>query len=92
MAHHDLSTERRNVLKALKNRQGSPLREIHQAVVEVEDSRFVFSPPHGDGWNDERWAVRDHLHALKDEGLAWHDENPYPWYLTDKGKRVADSM
>lgn len=87
-----VAVERVNVLRVLEESPGSPLRDVHQELVDMGHSRFEYSPSHGEGWNDERWAVRDHLHALEDGGFAHHGENPYPWYLTDQGKHVLDVL
>lgn len=86
MAQTELTDGRRVVLRALVENPGSPLREVHRTATELDGSPFTYSPPHGDGWNEERWTVRDHLHSLRDAGLARVEENPYPWYSTAEGR------
>lgn len=78
--------EQRIIFDALVSTAGSPLRDVHQAAVEIEGSPFDYSPRHGEGWNDERWTVRKHLHRFRDLGFARVGENPYPWYPTQKGR------
>ncbi len=58
----DPEQEQQNIRVVLDRNPEIPLREIHQHLANMEESNFIYSPTHGEKWNDERWIVR----ALKD--------------------------
>lgn len=86
MSSADLTTEHKNILRTLREHHGLHLREIHQALVETENSRFRESPDYGDGWNQERWKIKELRDELAEQGLITNDYQT--WSLTQTGREV----
>ncbi|MFB6201344.1 MAG: hypothetical protein ABEI98_04970 [Halorhabdus sp.] len=86
MAETNLSDEHRNVLTVLGENPRSRLREIHDKLVAMSDSQFVYSPEFGEGWNDERRRVRELIWNLNNQGLITNDYQQ--WYLTKEGRNI----
>jgi len=84
MAADSLTQEHRIFLEVLRQNPGIKLREIHDNLVEVEGSRFEYSPEFGEGWNEERREIRELEMELAEQGLI---KNEYQtWYLTQDGR------
>lgn len=86
MVHQDLTSEQRTVLKTLVENPESLLREVHQALVDNEDTEFTYSPDYGEGFNEERFRVQEKLNELQKMGLARVEGRGKPWYPTKEGK------
>lgn len=87
MNQKELTDEERRVLRVLRENRGLYLREIHQALTELETSRFSCSPNFGEGWNDERHEVKELRDGLNDLGLL---ENSYQsWFLSEQGRETS---
>lgn len=87
MTDTDLTEEHLNILKVLEQNPHSKLRDIHDELEDVTDSRFECSPDVGEGWNDERRAVRALRDELAEENLV---RNEYQnWSLTPAGREIV---
>ncbi|MFC7081137.1 hypothetical protein [Halorussus caseinilyticus] len=93
MTADELSDEQLAVLAAVRDGREPELRDVHQTLVDDEDTQFTHSPDYGDNYyNDERERVQKLLHELKDEGLADVDGRGNPWYLTAAGREAVDGV
>ena len=85
-----VTVEKLQVLRVLQRRTGSLLREIHAELVEMEKSKFQFSPEFGDGWNEERKELFEIKNELANRGLIKNDYQR--WRLSDKGRDVLTAQ
>lgn len=86
----DPDKEQENILKILSENPDLVLKEIHQHLVNMEESQFIFSPSSGDGWNDERHIVKALRDILDDEkGLVTtgKTDSNITWSLTKQGRK-----
>lgn len=51
MQQEDLTDEHLNLLEVPRENPDSLLREIHDGLVAIDESRFEYSPEYGEGWN-----------------------------------------
>jgi len=84
----ELNRDQRATLKALVENPGLYLRDIHQALVDREETRFQYSPDPGTGWNEERHEVQTLLYELEDMGFAEVEGKGKPWYPTTDGMKI----
>lgn len=89
MSEFELTDEHKNILKVLHENRRIPVREIHDKLTEMEDSRFYDSPDYGDGWNEERREVLDLKAGLDNNGLVTNDYQE--WFLTAEGREAISS-
>lgn len=85
MTEPELNEEHQNILTVLQKTPDLRLREIHNALVELENSKFQHSPDFGNGWNDERREVRSLRDDLANRGLVTNDYQQ--WSLTSEGRK-----
>jgi len=90
MSEFDLTPEHKNILRVLHENHPIPVREIHDELTELDDSRFVYSPNYGDGWNEERREVLELKADLDNNGLVTNDYQE--WYLTVEGREAISSF
>lgn len=88
MGDTGLTDEHRNVLEILRDQPRSRLRDIHDELAARDESGFEYSPDFGDGWNEERRAVRELKDELANRALITNDYQQ--WYLTKDGRELLD--
>ena len=86
MTDTELSDEHKNVLKVLRDHPRSRLREIHDELTAMDESRFIYSPEFGEGWNEERREIRELNAELNNYNLITNDYQQ--WYLTKEGRDI----
>ncbi|MFA1612164.1 hypothetical protein [Halobellus rubicundus] len=86
MTEDEITDEQWNILRVLRQHRRIPVREIHNELTELPESRFEVSPDYGEGWNDEREEVWDLKSELHNKGLITNDYQE--WYLTKEGREI----
>lgn len=86
------STDERVVINTLTG-ESKQLQQVHEALANDNQSSFIHSPPPRAGyWNEERHEVQKLMQELRSRELVDVDGRGNPWYLTKKGKEIAEKQ
>ena len=84
----------RHILRLLNSTDDAPLRlgDIHSLLVEIEGTRYNYSPKWGNGWNAERADLQNVMYSLHNTDLVVSPENSDGWAITRVGSLLAEEI
>ena len=92
----ELTDDHREILRFLTDADGDDelpeLADVHDYLVELEETSFIASPEWGDGWNSERRAVQTHLRRLEATDFTSTNGKGHGWSITAAGRILIDEL